>query len=447
MTFTLFSHTYIVSIIFELFEFVDFVNVGIQLQFKLEFLKALFPEPLRDSSLVLSTMTTTVRRTGENKYTAMLVADSIQSTWAKEPRLLHFVEKTGASSIFVVMEAARDQFKQCEKDRIYDMEFSGKVVKMRSGKKYGVSSQYEVVIRFPCKTLQLSQEAWPLKFSYNFTSWDALNQLPEDAFVDLIGKVSKSPVYDANSSLPKLRLHLTNGNYEQPVEILGNNSSLKVRIDDVVSFSGLYVKDFKGIRNLQTAFLTVIEVNPLLSDELKKFITESDEGPVRKAVRMTSRTQMNISQIQQLTKTMLDAANKVPTYQNIPKDRQLFNVVAEVPPFTNAFFVDDPPILETEKRMMMCLKTDVHDSTGSVEVKIWDHACYDLFDVTAPRLREIWEEGHDDEGKRKTILGKFNKLTAKKLELSCEAEVFSYGQSERKVVVQINVNTLELVTE
>ena len=447
MTFTLLHHTYIVSIILEVFEFVDFVNVSKQLQFKLEFLKALFPEPLRDSSLVLSTMTTTLRRTGEIKYTGMLVADCVQSTWQKEPRMLHFVEKTGASSIFVVMEAARDQFKQCEKDRIYDMEFSGKVVKMRSGKKYGVSSQYEVVMRFPCKTLQLSKEAWPLKFSYNFTSWDALNQLPEDAFVDLIGKVSKSPVYDVNSSLPKLRLHLTNGNYEQPVEILGNNSSLKVRTDDVVSFSGLYVKDYKGIRNLQTAFLTVIEVNPLASDEMKKFMTETVEGPVRKALRMTSRTHMNISQILQLTKTMLDAANKVPTYQNISKDRQCFNVVAELPPFTNDFFVDDPPILETEKRMMMCLKTDVHDSTGSVEVKIWDHACYDLFDVTAPRLREIWEEGHDDEGKRKTILGKFNKLTAKKLELSCEAEVFSYGQSERKVVVQINVNTLDLVTE
>ena len=122
-------------------------------------------------------------------------------------------------------------------------------------------------------------------------------------------------------------------------------------------------------------------------------------------------------------------------------------MVAEVPPFTNAFFEDDPPILETEKKMMMCLKTVVHDATGSVEVKIWDAACYDLFDVTASRLRELWEEGHDDEGKRKTILDKFNTLTAKKLELSCEAEVFSYGQSERKVVVQINVNTLELVTE
>ena len=145
-------------------------------------------------------MTTTLRRTGEIKYTAMLVADCVQSTWQKEPRLLHFVEKTGASSIFFVTEAAREQFKQCERNRIYDMEFRGNVVKMRSGSKYGVSSMFEVVFKFPCK-LQLSKEAWPLKFTYNFTSWDALNQLREDAFVDLIGKVSKSPVYDANSFL------------------------------------------------------------------------------------------------------------------------------------------------------------------------------------------------------------------------------------------------------
>ena len=88
LTFTLFSHTYIVSIIFELFEFVDFVNVGIQLQFKLKFLKALFPEPLCNSSLVLSTMTTSLKRTDEIIYTAMLVADSLQPTWTTEPLLL-----------------------------------------------------------------------------------------------------------------------------------------------------------------------------------------------------------------------------------------------------------------------------------------------------------------------------------------------------------------------
>ena len=136
-------------------------------------------------------MTTTLKRTGEVKYTAMLVADSLQPTWTKEPLLLHFVEKTGASSVFFVTDAARDQFKQCEKHRIYDMEFRGNVVKSQSGSKFGVSTTFQVVLKFPCK-LQLSTEAWPLKFPYKLKSWDALNQLPVDASVDLIGKVSKS---------------------------------------------------------------------------------------------------------------------------------------------------------------------------------------------------------------------------------------------------------------
>ena len=48
---------------------------------------------------------------------------------------------------------------------------------------------------------------------------------------------------------------------------------------------------------------------------------------------------------------------------------------------------------------------------------------------------------------KKLNLDKFNTPTANELELSSEAELFPYGQSERKLVLQINVNTLELVTE
>ena len=42
--------------------------------------------------------------------------------------------------------------------------------------------------------------------------------------MDIIDKVVKLPVFDANSSIPKLRLELRNGNYEQTVYLLGEHA-------------------------------------------------------------------------------------------------------------------------------------------------------------------------------------------------------------------------------
>ena len=79
--------------------------------------------------------------------------------------------------------------------------------------------------------------------------------------MDIIGKVVKLPVFDANSSIPKLRLELRNGNYEQTVYLLGEHASLHLRPDDVVCFANLKVNEYRNVRSLQTAYLTLIEIN------------------------------------------------------------------------------------------------------------------------------------------------------------------------------------------
>ena len=52
----------------------------------------------------------------------------------------------------------------------------------------------------------------------------------------------------------------------------------------------------------------------------------------------------------------------------------------------------------------MCLRTSLQDVTGTIAVKIWDAACYELFGVIATGLRELWEKkGHDNEDKQEEI--------------------------------------------
>jgi len=49
--------------------------------------------------------------------------------------------------------------------------------------------------------------------------------------------------------------------------------------------------------------------------------------------------------------------------------------------------------MEGNKKEIMCWQTKLRDSTGSVQVKVWDKACYQLFAMTASGFRDLWEKG------------------------------------------------------
>ena len=393
--------------------------------------------------------TTALKRYGVVHYTGMLVGRSPQLEWNTPTLLLHFVEKTGGSCVFWLTDGALEKFKSCEKGRIYDMEFPGKVVKKESGVKLGVTATFRVVLKYACK-LELSKDVWPLKYDYKFVSWDGLNQLPAESSVDVIGKVVKLPVFDANSSIPKLRLELRNGNYEQTLYLLGEHASIQFKPNDTVCFSNLKVNEYRNVRYLVTQFLSLVEVNTATLEEKRKhIIKENDNEPVHKALRLTSRVSITIAQVKELTASMVTKAkNDIPS-GSAAKEKQQFNITGTMSELDDSFFENDAPIVENDKKMMMCLRTTLHDTTGSIEVKIWDGACYDLFEVTAPKLREIWEEGNEKNDKRKGLLVKLNKLLVKNKTIifSSEAEVVIYGFKEKKVEAQINVNSVELVTE
>ena len=390
-------------------------------------------------------MATTLRRTGIVQYKAMLVSRSPQPDWNTPTLLLHFVEQPGISCVFSLTDAALEEFKSCEKGRIYEMKFPGKVVKKlkENEVKMGVSAIYRVVLKFPCN-LTLSRDAWPLIYSYNFVSWERLNQLPADTSVDIIGKVVKTPVFDANSSIPKLRLELSNGNYEQTVYLLGEHASLHFRPNDIVCFANLKVNEYRSVRSLQTQYLSLVEINPVTSEEKRKHIvTLDDDEPVRKALRMTSRVSITIAQVKELTASMVMNAKN----GNAAKDKQQFNITGTMPKLNDSFFENDAPIIENDKKIMMCLRTTLHDPTGTIEVKIWDAVCYELFDVTAAKLREVWEEGNEKNDKRQRILDTLNKFLNNTMTFSCEAEVVTYGFKNKRFQAQINVNSVERVTE
>ena len=82
-------------------------------------------------------METSLRRVGKQSYSAMLVAKATLPNRTPPQMLLHFVEETKVSTVFVVSNEAHGQFFALELWRIYDMQIDGKCVKrVPGGKKF-----------------------------------------------------------------------------------------------------------------------------------------------------------------------------------------------------------------------------------------------------------------------------------------------------------------------
>ena len=77
-------------------------------------------------------MVTSLKRTGVNCYSAMLAVKNEPANWGKPALLLHFVEQSQASAVFIATDGARDQFLACEHSRIYHFEVPGKCVRRSS---------------------------------------------------------------------------------------------------------------------------------------------------------------------------------------------------------------------------------------------------------------------------------------------------------------------------
>ena len=157
---------------------------------------------------------------------------------------------------------------------------------------------------------------------------------------------------------------------------------------------------------------------------------------------MTPRTTITVSEAQGVSDRLLnDVGNSAPTKETD------FVLVGTLRALTSEFFELDPPIMDTSKGERMCWKSALEDSTGSLRVRVWDKACYELFQCTAVKLRELWDEGVENPDMQDHILRELNRRTDTKVTCYCTANVWSAGLKKVKQDVQVNINALEIPSE
>ena len=383
---------------------------------------------------------TALKRTGVTQYCGMLVASALPKNWNTDTSLMRFVEENGASTTFYFTGGALEQFKLCEQWRIYKMTVPGKCVKTSDGtSKFGVHSVYDVVMKFPCADLSLSDSSWHFQFPYKFKDWEGLNQVPSEGYIDLIGCVLQDPLRDANSGIPKLVVQLGNENYIQEVHFLGEHANLTFRKKDVIALAGMKIHAWREQRTVQSAYLSVIESNPVSRANVKHPSVADDEEPKRKALRLAKSTIVSVAEakaLQQKAKLNYD-----PNGSQAP---QQFTIVGQISAFDADFFKNDPPMLDVKDKEVMCFAVALEDETGTMEVKVWDRACYDILGVTASKLRELWEEGATDASKQSRILETLNAGFEHTCQCACSLRIWKKGFKEFQIETNINVNAIEV---
>ena len=164
---------------------------------------------------------TMLKRTGIVVYTAMVASIAKPPGWVKEILLLRFVEKAGASTVFIITGEALAQFRQCELSKIYEVEVPGRAVRSSSGStKYGVKCRFEVHMQYPPKNLRLSKLTFPTPSLYDFHDWAKLDALPEGSIVDLIGVGVTAPRRRDSGGLAKATVCIRSGHYSEDIVIL-----------------------------------------------------------------------------------------------------------------------------------------------------------------------------------------------------------------------------------
>ena len=379
-----------------------------------------------------------LQRTGSFTLTAMVVAKGVPSDWKSRTVLLRVVEKNGAETMIVSGgEYAFEELVKLEKWIIYDFQLKGKHVKnSRTNYRYGVRNPFELRLasNYICTKSKL---AWRLKYPYKFVDWACFNQLNVSELVDVLGRVVVAPrVAPTAGKLDKAILTIESGDYTQQIELLGDSSRLATSVGDVIACSGLKTKEYQKEKTLETTFLTVLEVNPYGVPQVP-----SSEGPAKKAMRMSRGDNMTILWVQNTASQMIQSADN----NEIP-DIMHFFLKVTFRPLKEDFFVNDAPVIGEEGGHKLCWKTILSDDTGELHATVWDKVGFVLFNASAARILEIWEEGVSNATKQKELLNKLNLNLSKAYQVFCTLRIWQKGMG-RNIQNEpvVNVNNIESI--
>ena len=212
----------------------------------------------------------------------------------------------------------------------------------------------------------------------------------------MVGRVLLKPVLNTNSSIPKLVVELGFADMKQSVVFLGNKADVSLSVGDKLVLGGICVKEWRRERTLETGYTTMLEVNPPMRVGLEVMQEIGAQEPKRKALRISLPQSFTIAALQDLGNRMLQDASLITA--------QEFVITGTFDQMPESFFETDPPLIGDIPHEKMRWLTSLQDQSGEMGVTVWDKACFELFHMTASKLRDLWKDGHQNPSKRADLL-------------------------------------------
>ena len=133
---------------------------------------------------------------------------------------------------------------------------------------------------------------------------------------------------------------LTDGTYEQELELLGDHASCNAAADDILLVVGAVLKVYKGRPSVATGYLTVAQINPCdnTSHAHLSSIHELGGEPLRKALRMTPNNPVAVEVFLAHVEAMMNDEK-----QGKPVVPCNMHVIVQFEPMPATFFDDDVP--------------------------------------------------------------------------------------------------------
>lgn len=137
-----------------------------------------------------------------NIFEAALLSISSRKFGEEEVLHLRLVAKDKSEIPMTLKKDALTMKSQLRERGINTYYIPGKCVKNSNAAMTGVPSSKEIHLQYACK-IEAVQEVWPILVSYSLTDFNVMASVVKDAFVDVVGIVTKVGQYAEKSRVRK----------------------------------------------------------------------------------------------------------------------------------------------------------------------------------------------------------------------------------------------------
>ena len=325
-----------------------------------------------------------------------------------------------------------------EAGRIYKITVPPKTVKKGDAgpqKYFGMSNDVVIRFKFPVRWSLVpptDATAFAGAAVFNFAPFSTLDQSEDGSFVDLLGRVMSVDKSPLSNSLPKQAITVSNGDFYETLEFLGQHAFMNVVEDDVIACKGLVMKTWKSSRTCSTSVLSYVVVRPDAS--IGKVQEKSTgESPRKKATLARNCPRMT-------TMNILDAIQRMKADYEVNPQGPLPTFMCSLRGHLKEITMESlesAPIYEKHGIAKVRFVADAADEHGVLKrVTVWDSAARELLKVNGTALLALWEECETATGQSE-FLKTMN--TSKDTDFDLTLEVV-LREWQNKYSYQVNVN-------